>query len=93
MRGMTKPKLAERRGCVAATRGFGAGPESSLDTLTLSGRAAQLGKVHPLTRESLIMTTDARRPFRLENNFYFLSFFFFLTSFGPPYPSQIGCGM
>ena len=61
---MTKPKLAEGRGRVAATRGFGAGPESSSDTLVLSGWAAQLGKVHPLARESSIVTTDARRLFR-----------------------------
>lgn len=64
IRGMTKPKLAECRGRVAATRGFGAGPESSSDTLVLSGWAAQLGKVHPLARESSIVTTDARRLFR-----------------------------
>ena len=53
MRGMTKLKLAECRGHVAATQGFGAGPKSSSDTLVLSGWAAQLGKVHLLAKGKL----------------------------------------
>lgn len=90
---MTKPKLAECRGHVVATRGFGAGPRSSSDTLVLSGWADPLGKGHLLARESSIMTTNDRILFRPVNQLYFSFSPPPAPLLWPPCPSEIGSDM